>query len=57
MYFSELFAITDIATVRNTAGGKQLSAELVVFLALTVYDDYLLFPSAKERSARGLGLS
>ena len=57
MYFSELFAITDIATVRNTAGGKQLSPELVVFLALAIYDDYLLFPSAKERNARGLGLS
>jgi hypothetical protein len=43
--------------LRNTPGGKKLSAETIMLLSLAVYDDYLLFPSAEERNALALGLA
>jgi hypothetical protein len=37
-------AIVEIAELRATPGGRELSAEMVLILALVVYDGYELFP-------------
>lgn len=49
-----IWLAADVATVRNSPGGRELSDELVLLLVLAFFDDYLLFPSAAERETRGL---
>ena len=44
-----------MAMLRHQDGGETLSAEMLVILALVTCDDYLLFPSSKERVAIGAG--
>jgi hypothetical protein len=51
MYFAQLLAAAHIAELRNTPGGRELSPELIMLLALVVFDEYLLFPSEQERQA------
>lgn len=43
--------------LKNTVGGENLSASMLLLLVLVLHDGYLLFPSAEERAARALGLS
>jgi hypothetical protein len=49
-----IWLAADVALVRNSPGGRELSDELVLLLVLAFFDDYLLFPSAAERETRGL---
>jgi len=49
-------AAVDIAFLRATPGGRDLSSEMVLMLALVVYNDYELFPpAAPKRLAKRLG--
>jgi hypothetical protein len=56
-YFSELVAGADLAILKNSVGGENLSAGMLVLLALVIYDGYLLFPGGEERAVRSLGLA
>jgi hypothetical protein len=49
---SAIKAAADVAIVRHSPGGEKLSDEFVLLLALIQFDDYLLFPTAKERDER-----
>jgi hypothetical protein len=37
-------AVVEIAELRATPGGRELSAEMLLILALVVFDNYELFP-------------
>jgi hypothetical protein len=45
-------AACDIAFLRATAGGRELSPEMLMLLALVVYDGYELFPGPPAPAAR-----
>lgn len=47
--FSEILAIIDLVELRATPGGDQLSAEMLLILALIFFDGYQLFPGPDER--------
>lgn len=48
-------AAVDVAMLRATPGGRELSNEMLPLLALVVYDDYELFPSPPKRLGSELG--
>jgi hypothetical protein len=47
-----MWAAVDVALIRHSPRGGDLSEELVLLLALILFDDYMLFPSDAERDAR-----
>jgi hypothetical protein len=49
---AEISAAVEVALIRNSPGGRDLSDELVLLLVLLVFDGYMLFPTAEERKAR-----
>jgi hypothetical protein len=50
--YSEILPIVNIAFVRSTPGGRELSQEMAELLALVIFDDYELFPTKSEQRNR-----
>lgn len=51
-FFYWAVATLEIAEIRATPGGKNLSPDMVLILCAVVFDDYLLFPTAAELAER-----
>jgi hypothetical protein len=48
---AEISAAVEVAMIRNSPGGRDLSDEMVLLLVLVVFDGYMLFPDSDERRA------
>jgi hypothetical protein len=42
-------AMVDRAFLRDLPGGRELSSEMLLILAVVVYEDYELFPARKKK--------
>ena len=53
MFFDRIQAIVDVLTVQGQAHpSKPISTTTSLYLALVIFDGWLLFPSAAERDRR-----